>query len=93
MPDRRARGDAYRVSLEHAAARPWCVGAHYFTTYDQSALGRFDGENFNIGFLDVCHRPSEPLVEAARESHDRLYDLAVGDSDPYDDKPAYLTEH
>ncbi len=54
------RGKAFRVYLEDAAAQPWCVGAHYFTLYDQSALGRFDGECYNIGFLDVCNRPYEP---------------------------------
>ena len=41
------------------------MGVHYFTLYDESALGRFDGENWNIGFLDVCNRPYEPLAAAA----------------------------
>jgi hypothetical protein len=36
------RGRAYRVYLEDAAAKPWCVGVHYFILYDQSALGRFE---------------------------------------------------
>ena len=51
------RGRAYRVYLEDAAANPNCVGVHWFTMYDQSALGRFDGENYNIGFFDICNRP------------------------------------
>ena len=59
--DQAARGQAYRVYLEDAAANPYCVGVHWFTLYDQSALGRFDGENYNIGFLDVCNRPYEEL--------------------------------
>jgi len=66
------------------------VGAHYFTLYDQSALGRFDGENYNIGFLDVCNRPYEPLAEAARQSHERLYAVAAGELKPFDDAPEYL---
>jgi hypothetical protein len=66
------------------------VGAHYFTLYDQSALGRFDGENYNIGFLDVCNRPYEPLAQAARASHERLYEVAVGQIQPYEDAPEYL---
>jgi hypothetical protein len=89
--DQSARGDAYRVYLEDAAARPWCVGTHYFTLYDQSVVGRFDGENYNIGFLDVCHRPYGPLATAARESHERLYDVAAGRAEPYDDPPEYLS--
>jgi len=84
------RGKAYRIYLEDAAAKPWCVGVHYFTLYDQSALGRPDGENYNIGFLDVCNRPYEPLVQAARESHSRLYRLASGEVEPFGDAPDYL---
>lgn len=85
-----ARGQAYRVYLEDAAAKPWCVGVHYFILYDQSALGRFDGENYNIGFLDVCNRPYEPLCQAARTSHERLYPVALGEIPPYDEPPEYL---
>lgn len=85
-----ARGQAYRVYLEDAAEKPWCVGVHYFILYDQSALGRFDGENYNIGFLDVCNRPYEALCQAARASHERLYLVASGESRPYREEPEYL---
>jgi len=84
------RGRAYRVYLEDAARKPWCVGVHYFILYDQSALGRFDGECYNIGFLDVCNRPYEPLCNAARASHERLYDVATGKVQAFDDAPEYL---
>lgn len=90
VPDQAARGDAFRVYVEDAAARPWCVGVHYFTMNDQSALGRYDGETYNIGFLDVCYRAYEPLAAAARASHERLYEVAAGEADPYDDAPEYL---
>jgi hypothetical protein len=85
-----ARGQAFRLYSEDAAAQPWCVGVHYFTLYDESALGRFDGENWNIGFLDVCHRPYEALAIAARASHERLYSVALGEVEAYDDEPEYL---
>lgn len=84
------RGQAYRVYLETAAADPHCVGVHHFICYDQSCLGRFDGENYNIGFLDICHRPYEPLVAAARASHERLYDVAAGRIGPFTEAPRYL---
>jgi hypothetical protein len=90
VPDQASRGKAFRVYLENAAAQPWCVGVHYFILYDQSALGRFDGENYNIGFLDVCNRPYEPLAQAARASHERLYQVATGEAAPYNDEPVYL---
>ncbi len=88
--DQADRGRAYRAYVEHAAAQSWCVGAHYFQLYDQSALGRFDGETYNIGFLDVCNRPYDDLVAAARASHERLYRVADGKEKPYDDAPEYL---
>jgi hypothetical protein len=90
VPTQEDRGRAYRVYVEDAAAKPWCVGVHYFIMYDQSALGRFDGECYNIGFLDVCHRPYEPLCTAARASHERMYDVAIGRIQPFDDAPEYL---
>jgi hypothetical protein len=84
------RGRAYRVYLEDAAADPYCVGAHWFTLYDQSALGRDDGECYNIGFLDVCNRPYEELGQAAIASHERLYEIASGRVTPFQDAPEYL---
>ena len=88
--DQEARGRAYRIYLEDAAAKPWCVGVHWFTLYDQSAIGRFDGENYNIGFLDVCNREYEELARAARASHELMYQVASGEVEPYADAPEYL---
>jgi len=90
VPDQEGRGNAFRVYVEDAAAKPWCVGVHYFTLYDQSAIGRSDGENYNIGFLDVCNRPYEPLAKSARQSHERLYEVADGKVKPFDEEPEYL---
>ena len=84
------RGQAFRVYVEDAAAKPWCVGTHYFILYDQSAVGRFDGENYNIGFVDVCNRPYEPMAKAARLTHERLYEVASGQLEPYAEEPHYL---
>ena len=84
------RGKAYRVYIEDAAANPYCIGTHWFTLYDQSALGRFDGENYNIGFLDVCNKPYNPLCDAAIVSHENIYELASGQLMPYNDAPEYL---
>jgi hypothetical protein len=86
------RGKAYRVYIEDAAANPNCIGTHWFTMYDQSALGRFDGENYNIGFLDVCHQPHEALCDAAIQSHENIYEIASGMVKPYDDAPEYLAK-
>jgi len=84
------RGKAYRVYIEDAAANPNCIGTHWFTLYDQSALGRFDGENYNIGFLDVCNKPHMAICDAAINSHEIIYDIADGKAAPYADAPEYL---
>jgi len=84
------RAKAYRIYLEDAAANPQCVGTHWFTLYDESALGRFDGENYNIGFLDVCNRPYDELSRAAIKSHERLYDVASGKTEPFFEAIEYL---
>lgn len=90
VKDQAERGKAYRYYVEQAAAIPWCVGTHHFNHYDQSALGRFDGEAYNIGFYDVCNRPYPDLVGAARLTHERLYPVALGNIEPFAEKPDYL---
>lgn len=90
VTNQRERGMAYRRYLEDAAANPYCIGAHWFIMYDQSALGRYDGENYNIGFFDVCNKPYSPLVRAARKSHERIYHVAAKMLYPYQVLPHYL---
>ena len=58
--------------------------------YDESALGRFDGENYNIGFLDICNRPYEELGHGALASHEQIYEVATQEVNPFDDIPEYL---
>ncbi|HVN82908.1 MAG TPA: hypothetical protein VMW38_28250 [Terriglobia bacterium] len=84
------RAKAYRIYLEDAAADSYCVGVHWFTLYDQSALGRFDGECYNIGFLDVCNRPYDEMGKAAIASHESMYQVADGQTAPFSDAPEYL---
>lgn len=66
------------------------MGAHGFTLYDESAMGRYDGENHNIGFVDVCHRVHEPLADAARLSHAQLHETATERIAPGNDTPSSL---
>jgi len=37
-----------------------------------------DGENYNIGFVDVNDRPYKELVEAAKATNKRLLDVHSG---------------
>ena len=81
------RGRAYRYYMQRAAAHPMCLGAHYFTLNDQAYLGRFDGENYQIGIVDVTQRPYEDFEAGIIETHRELYDIAEGKK-PADAEPA-----
>ena len=72
------RGVAYRYYVENAAANPAIIGTHWFQWGDQPATGRNDGENYNIGFVDVTDRPYSELVNAAKETFKRLLDVHSG---------------
>lgn len=74
----KARGAAYRRYVETAAANPNLVGTHYSGLNDQPLLGSFDGENYQIGFVDVCHKPYREMVDGATSAHEVIYSLVAG---------------
>ena len=83
VASQRERGIAYRRYVETAAAHPDVVGTHYSGLNDQELLGDVDGENDQIGFIDVCHRPYPEIVESATRSHEAIYDLLTGGVTPF----------
>ncbi len=85
--DQTERGKGYRYYVEQAAALPGFLGAHWFQWSDQPVLGRFDGENYNIGLVDVTNRPYTELIDAAKATHQRLYDVHVGKVVPFAERP------
>ena len=76
------RGLALRAYIELAASEPGCVGCHYFQAYDQFPLGRFDGENYNIGLIDVCFRPYEAVTDELRRAAARVMAIHAGEVEP-----------
>jgi hypothetical protein len=72
------RGVAYRYYVENAAADPSVVGAHWFQWVDEPSTGRFDGENYNIGLVDVTDRPYPELIDAIKATHQRLLNVHSG---------------
>lgn len=81
------RAVAYRYYVEQGAAHPALVGAHWFQWLDQPATGRNDGENYNIGFIDVTDQPYAEMVTAAKLTHARLLDVHSGRTPPFNQKP------
>jgi hypothetical protein len=69
------RADKYRDYVRGALKNPNWVGTHWFQFGDQATTGRGDGENYQIGFLDVCDRPYPETIEASREIGAGMYRL------------------
>ena len=49
---------------EQMARLPYCVGYHWFQWSDEPPKGRGDGEDFNMGLVDLNDRPYEDLTAA-----------------------------
>jgi len=72
--DQKARGRLYRDYVESVLAHPSFIGCHWFQWVDEPVTGRWmDGENYNLGFVDVTDSPYPELTEAAKEVHSRAY--------------------
>jgi hypothetical protein len=81
------RAIGYRYYVEQCAAHPALIGTHWFQWLDQPATGRNDGENYNIGFIDVSDRPYAEMVSAAKLTHGRLLEVHSGKALPFSLKP------
>ncbi|MEN6426374.1 MAG: beta-galactosidase [Phycisphaerales bacterium] len=68
------RAAKYRSYLESALRNPCIVGTHWFQYKDQPTTGRGDGENYQIGFVDICDTPYPEIVKAARDVGYSMYE-------------------
>lgn len=71
--DQRERAMSLTRFVQGALAHPSFVGAHWFQFRDQPLTGRFDGEGYQIGFVDVADTPYPEMTEAARSIGDHMY--------------------
>jgi hypothetical protein len=76
--DQDQRAEGYRYYVTSALHNRAIVGAHWFQCYDESTTGRFDGENYQIGFLDICDTPYWETITAARDVGYKLYGIRAG---------------
>jgi hypothetical protein len=72
------RAGAYRQYVGGALKNPWLVGTHWFQFGDQATTGRGDGENYQIGLVDVCDTPYPETIAALREIGTVLYTARDG---------------
>lgn len=67
------RKRAYVEYIKSALENPYLVGAHWFQYGEQAVTGRGDGENYQIGFLDVCDSPYQETIDGCREIGYQMY--------------------
>ena len=71
--DEHERATTYLRYLQGALVHPNIVGTHWFQLRDQPLTGRFDGEGYQIGFLDIADTPYREMTETARDIGENMY--------------------
>ena len=87
VKDQHQRAIMFRHYVEKCASHPCGVGAHWFQYNDQFCLGRYDGENYQIGMVDICMQPHPELMEAALKTASVLYQVKNGETAPFAQSP------
>ncbi|MDO4586662.1 MAG: hypothetical protein Q4C95_05110 [Planctomycetia bacterium] len=77
--DQNDRARAYENYVKSALKNPYLVGAHWFQYGDQATTGRFDGENYQIGLIDICDTPYPETIQAIRNVGYHLYEIRYSD--------------
>jgi hypothetical protein len=81
------RAQGYRYYVEQCASHPAMIGTHWFQWLDQPVTGRNDGENYNIGFINVTDQQYLEMAAAAMLTHSRIFEIHSGKIPPTDRLP------
>jgi hypothetical protein len=60
------RAQGFLNSTKALLQTPSVVGAHWFQYYDEPKNGRDDGENYNMGLVDIHNLPYEEMIAASQ---------------------------
>ncbi len=60
------RAAAFSRYVRSVASLPYMLGAHWFQYTDEPGKGRGDGENYDMGLVDISGRPYEAITAAAK---------------------------
>ena len=78
LKDQAERAATYREYVNGALRHPQFVGTHWFQYMDESTIGRpLDGENYQIGLVDVCDTPYPETIAAVRDVGAHMYDTRI----------------
>lgn len=64
----------FKAYTRQALQHPLLVGAHWFKFMDQPLTGRFDGENYRIGFVNIADQPYPDMIRAAQAVAADMYE-------------------
>lgn len=65
VPTQAERAAGFRTQTAAFASVPYVIGAHWFQYTDEPSNGRGDGEDYNMGLVDIHDQPYEGLTRAA----------------------------
>ncbi|OHB65681.1 MAG: hypothetical protein A2V70_20295 [Planctomycetes bacterium RBG_13_63_9] len=75
VANQQQRAETYKSYVGGALRNPSIVGTHWFQYGDQATTGRGDGENYQIGLLDICDTPYPETIAACRDMGYSMYPL------------------
>lgn len=76
VADQQARAEGYRRMTSRLARVPFVIGADWFQWMDEPPCGRVgDGEDANMGLVDIHDKPYESLADAVRSTTPTLNGL------------------
>lgn len=68
------RAKMFADYMQSVIDNPYFVGAHWFQYMDSPITGRaYDGENYNVGFVNVTDTPYPQMVESAKSVNNKIY--------------------
>ena len=75
VENQKERGEAYAAYVRSALEHPQIVGTHWHQFSDQATTGRFDGENLQVGFTDICDTPYYETIDGIRSVGYDMYKI------------------
>jgi len=73
------KGEAYEYYVRSCLRNPCVIGTNWHQFSDQPTSGRFDGENFQVGFTDCCDTPYPEMVRHLRNIGHDMYKIRYKD--------------
>ena len=72
------QAELYEAYVNEVLEHPNFAGAHWFQWADHVTTGRYDGENYRIGFVSIVDRPYAGQAAAAQKAAQSMYQKRSG---------------